>query len=99
MKRLWLHATAIGVILLFAFSPIISVMIAGYVAGTHGCTLNEGGIHPCVINGHDYGNTLYTMEVLGWLMLVTLPIGGFVLLAYGVVWIVVALLRRNRTSK
>ena len=34
-------------------------------------------VHPCIIAGHDYGQLLYTLGVLGWLMLLTLPAGAF----------------------
>jgi hypothetical protein len=40
--------------------------------------VDEGSVHPCVINGKDYGQLLYTLGVMGWLMLVTLPAGAFV---------------------
>jgi hypothetical protein len=34
-------------------------------------------VHRCIINGHDYGELLYSLGVMGWLMLVTIP-GGLV---------------------
>jgi hypothetical protein len=37
--------------------------------------VDEGSVHPCIINGHDCGELLYDLGVLGWFMLVTLP-GG-----------------------
>lgn len=73
-----------------ALAPIASVVVCGWIANTHGCRVDEGSVHPCVINGHDYGQLLYTMGVLGWLMLVTLPAGA---LGFGV-WLVVLLLHR-----
>ena len=51
--------------------PLLSVFLAGQVAAAYGCRLNEGGPNPCVIKGYDAGEILYTMTVLGWLMLVT----------------------------
>ena len=101
MKRFpWIVYLLIAfLILVLAASPIISVTIAGVVANSHGCRLDEGSVHPCVIGGHDYGETLYTLGVLGWLMLVTLPAGA---LAF-VVWLIVLLVhfanwRRKRGS-
>lgn len=51
--------------------PLLSVFLSGQIAGANNCTLHEGGAQPCVIFGFDAGGILYTMTVLGWLMLVT----------------------------
>lgn len=51
--------------------PLLSVFLAGQIAGVHGCALHEGGPQPCMVFGFDAGGVLYTMTVLGWLMLVT----------------------------
>ena len=87
----------IALAILACLSPLISTALAGWIASSHGCTLHEGFANPCVINGTDYGETLYTMGVMGWLMLATLPIAaGFLLL-----WIVaevVAFIRRKRAA-
>jgi hypothetical protein len=74
------------VILLIAAAPLISVTVAGWIAESHGCTLHEGFVNPCIVDGEDMGDTLYTMFVMGWFMLVTLPAGLVALL----VWIIVA---------
>ncbi|GHD17264.1 hypothetical protein ACFOEZ_14285 [Tianweitania populi] len=79
-------------ILLFAAAPIISALTAGSIASAHGCQLDEGSIHPCVINGTDYGETLYQFGVMGWFMLITVPTGLFLL----VVWLAVALIHLFR---
>ncbi|HEV3410649.1 MAG TPA: hypothetical protein VG095_10160, partial [Chthoniobacterales bacterium] len=60
------------------------VAVAGIVANAHGCRLDEGSPHPCVIGGKDYGETLYALGVLGWLMLITLPIGAVA----GLLWVI-----------
>lgn len=82
-------------IVAFALAPIASVAIAGVLANSHGCQLDEGSMHPCVIAGQDRGELLYTLGVLGWLMLITLPAGA---LAFAV-WLVVMLLHRLRWRK
>ena len=64
---------------------MISVLISIQVAKAFGCALDEGGVHPCLAYGHDIGEQLNVMFVLGWLQLVTWPavavaaIGGLVL--------------------
>ena len=48
-----------------------------------------------MINGKDYGQMLYTLGVLGWFMLVTIPAGA---LAFAI-WLVVLLLHRSAWRK
>jgi hypothetical protein len=91
---LW-YFLALFVILAFAFTPIGSVMLCGAIANAYACKVDEGSVHPCIINGHDYGHLLYTLGVLGWLMLVTLPAGLFAF----VVWLIVVMLHRERWRK
>lgn len=57
-------------------------MIAGTIANAHGCQLDEGSIHPCIINGVDRGSDLYTLGVMGWFMLATIPLGAIALVVY-----------------
>jgi len=79
-------------IVLFAFAPIGSVMVCGVIANAFGCKVDEGSVHPCMINGKDYGHLLYTLGVMGWLMLATLPLGALAFL----VWLIVLCLHRAR---
>lgn len=92
--RLFRILTALAI--LACLSPMISVAIAGYIASSHGCTLHEGFPNPCVINGTDYGETLYTMGVLGWLMLATMPIAAGLLLLWIVVEVAAFIHRRRK---
>jgi hypothetical protein len=50
----------------------------------------KGRAHPCIINGHDYGELLYSLGVMGWFMLVTIP-GGLVAF---VSWLIFLILHR-----
>lgn len=72
----------VTVVLLLSFSPIIISLVAGYIANTNNCNLHEGFVNPCVINGQDYGETLYAMGVTGWLVFATAPIGIFLLVIF-----------------
>jgi hypothetical protein len=85
----------LGFIILVALAPIGSVVACGVIVNAHGCKVDEGSVHPCVINGKDYGQLLYTLGVLGWLMLVTLPAGAIAL----ALWLVVLLLHRSAWRK
>jgi hypothetical protein len=79
------YLVVLAVIVVLAALPVLSVTLAGVLASANGCRLDEGGAHPCVIAGTDYGDTLYTLGVLGWLMLVSLPLGVVALLVWAVV--------------
>lgn len=72
----WAYGLFLAVIALFAFAPVLSVLAATFIADSNGCYVNEGGINPCMIGGGDWGPTLYTLFVLGWFMLATIPLGG-----------------------
>ena len=69
----------ICIVLLLSFSPIIISLLAGYIASENKCVLHEGFVNPCIIDGQDYGETLYTMAVAGWFMFFTVPAGVFLL--------------------
>ncbi len=70
-------------------------MLCAVIANAYGCKVDEGSVHPCIINGQDYGHLLYTLGVLGWLMLVTFPCGLFAF----VVWLIILILHRERWRK
>src|SRR5262245_6382236 len=82
-------------ILIVAMSPIGSVMACGWIANAHNCKVDEGSVHPCIINGKDYGHMLYTLGVMGWLMLVTLPGGALAVM----IWLIVLLVHRANWRK
>src|SRR5262245_43727120 len=67
------YSLALLMIVAFAFAPLGSVMLCGAIANAYGCKVDEGSAHPCIINGHDYGELLYSLGVMGWFMLVTIP--------------------------
>lgn len=90
------YAIVLVLIILVALAPLGSVMISGAIANANGCTLNEGGAHPCMINGSDWGETLVTMFVLGWLSFVTLPLGGIAFAIWCVVLLAHAIVRKRK---
>ena len=84
----WVYWLLLALILAFALAPVISVFVAGWIAETNGCMLNEGDINPCMVGGSDLGPTLYTLFVLGWFALATLPLGGGALIVFLVILII-----------
>ena len=64
----------INLIALFvAFFPFGITFVAFEIAGLAHCQLDEGNIHPCYIAGHDFGELLYGMGVMGWYTVFFLP--------------------------
>jgi len=82
-------------IALVALAPIGSVVACSVIANSHGCHVDEGSVHPCMIHGKDYGQLLYTLGVLGWLMLVTIPAGALAFAA----WLIILLIHRSAWRK
>ena len=80
-------------ILLLASLPMLSALIAELIANANGCTLHEGNSYPCHVFGEDIGDLLYTMFVLGWLMLLTIPY-GVIALALLLITLILHLLMR-----
>ena len=86
---LW-YLLALLAILAFAFAPVGSVILCAWIANAYGCKVDEGSVHPCIIGGHDYGELLYDLGVMGWFMLATLPAG---VIAF-VFWLIALILHR-----
>ncbi|MGV3574450.1 MAG: hypothetical protein ACO1O4_04840 [Devosia sp.] len=86
----WAYWLFLAVIALFAFAPVISVLVASFIAESSGCSLNEGSINPCLVAGSDLGSTIYTLFVLGWFAIATLPLGG----AAFFVWLATLIIHR-----
>jgi hypothetical protein len=85
----------LALIVLVALAPVGSVVACSAIANAYGCKVDEGSAHPCIINGKDYGKLLYTLGVMGWLMLVTLPAGTLAFIA----WLIILTLHRARWRK
>ncbi|MFK4811445.1 hypothetical protein ACI3KW_14690 [Devosia sp. ZW T5_3] len=79
-----------AVILFLTILPLLSVLLAAAIADAHGCRLDEGNAHPCIVWGSDWGTTLYAMALMGWLMIASLPLGGGAF----IVWLVLLIIHR-----
>jgi hypothetical protein len=76
-----------GVIILWMFWPLILAFMASAIASHFGARLDEGDAHPCIVHGKDIGGALYSMFVMGWVGLLTIP-SGFLLLVFFTVTII-----------
>ncbi len=85
---------AIILSIIVGIAPIISVIIASAIAKMNNCTLHEGFVNPCIVWGVDMGHTLYSMSVMGWLALISVPIGAMGLLV-SIVWLLVVIFSRK----
>jgi hypothetical protein len=86
-------------ILVIALLPVISVSLTYAIASALGCSVNEGGATPCPFMGIDLGETLVTMMVLGWLGLITLPVGGVALAVWLAAWVGRRIWRRRQLGQ
>ncbi len=95
-KWVLIHLGVILLILVIGLSPLIATAIAGTIAERNGCELHEGFVNPCVIDGVDRGQDLYTTAMVGWLAIATVPIGVAVAAIYLLAVVIIALIRRSR---
>ena len=90
-RSIKMHAFILGTIFLIGFGPLLIALGAGAFASLNGCILHEGFSNPCVVLGIDFGETLYSMGVMGWMSIIGLPLAllFFViyLIAVVVIWI------------
>ena len=94
----WLGA-AFAIIVLVAALPLISVLISTGIAGALGCQVDEAAVHPCPFMGIDLGEMLTLMFILGWLGLVTLPLGVIALAVWLIIFLMTFVCWRRRRRR
>lgn len=77
---------------LVALAPLLMTLIAGLIADSLGCRLDESGSYPCLVGGVDIGELLSLLGVMGWLSLVTIPFGALA----GLIFAILALIGWSR---
>ena len=82
-------------IALFAVLPVFTTVAGAVIANDHGCSVNEGNVNPCVIDGVDQGQTLAFMGMSFLYLLVTFPLA----IVFFVFWLIVLLVHRARWTK
>lgn len=84
----WFRGIA-ALAMLACLAPAVGLAYVAYMANRYGCTVHEGFANPCIVDGVDIGERLYTLGVMGWLLLATLP----VFVAIALLWVVVEIAR------
>jgi hypothetical protein len=97
-RNLWFLIGLVSILLLAA-APLLVAMGAGTYADSHGCTLHEGFVNPCIVDGKDVGKTLYGLGMMGWFSIATVPLGALAALVLIVAWIVTAIVSRARAKR
>ncbi len=82
MDKFLRNAIVFGIIVSWTVFPIACVVLVAIVSAVCGCSVNEGSPTPCILFGTDIGRMLYTLGVMGWLSIVTLPTGAIAFLVY-----------------
>ena len=82
----WIMLWSLVLIVFFGTLPLLATAASGIIAGLLGCTVNEGGVYPCLWHGYDLGETLSVLFMLGWFAFATLPVAACGL----ALWLVVA---------
>ncbi|MEO5805373.1 hypothetical protein [Devosia sp.] len=95
-----LYAWSFAAIVLLGIWPLLSVLVTSSLAEAHGCLVDEGSVHPCIIMGSDWGEALYAMGVMGWFMLLTFPLAAGLSMIWAIALIIhhSVWLRRQRSS-
>lgn len=75
--------------------PLLAVLVSSGLADLLGCTLNMAEPHPCPLLGLDLGALLYTLQGLGYVMIVSIPLAAILSIA----WLVLEGLRWMRAGK
>ena len=80
----WLAKVVFIVVTVGLWLPTLAVFVTFVAVAATGCEVNEAATHPCVVAGHDIGETLYDGLIMVFLAGPTLPfaIGAII------VWIV-----------
>jgi hypothetical protein len=68
-------------------TPALLFGLGFVLAHLTGCRVDEASAHPCLVAGIDIGGLLYTLLVMGWLVILLLP---FMLLTL-VIWLGIGL--------
>ena len=85
-NEILMRLTPFPLIALFGFSPVLLAMFAGFITSLFGEQLNEGSPPDVPV----IGGSLYSMGVMGWFSLITIPLAGLGLIIYLIIFLLKA---------
>ena len=71
--RKFLYLFGFGLLFL-CLLPVFLTLLGMGIAAVAGCEIGGGGPQTCLILGSDWGETLYTLTMMHWYALLTLPL-------------------------
>jgi hypothetical protein len=98
-RNLWIHVVVLAVLLIVAVGPWVLTFVADQILNSNGCSFDESFVQPCVIGGQDRGQLLHSWGNMGYVGIITCPVGFILIALYliglGIAWLV----RRSRQAK
>ena len=91
----WPYLVALALIFIGAMAPIGLTVYAANVAQGNGCTVSNGVLDPCLIDGVDKAPELQALANSFWYALYTWPAGILLI----TVWLLVLLWHRTRWKR
>ena len=82
------------IIALITLGPLLITLLGGAAASLFGCTISEVGPQECLVLSVDIGWLFYAMGVIGWLFIITVPLGVLLF----VLWTVMTVFMMTRKS-
>lgn len=74
-KKIYYMPLGFVLIGMLSLSPILVSLFAGFIGECLGCNINEAGTDDCIRFGIPFGSILNPLYVMGWFMLITIPLG------------------------
>jgi hypothetical protein len=102
MRARTIFIILLALILSFALWPTAIAMGAGGIAQLFGCETDFNRAIPCTINGKEWGRTVFELQNVAYLSLLTTPVGELLLAIWAialVMYLVIRLIRRARTPQ
>ncbi len=94
-KKIYYMPFGFVLIGIFSLSPYLVALLAGLIGQCLGCNINEGGTDDCIRLGIPFGIILNPLGVMGWLLLITIPLGIMAFVAW-FIYCIVATIRTGR---
>jgi hypothetical protein len=89
-------------ILIFGLWPAAVSMIPPAIGEAFGCETDFNRAIPCMINGTDWGQSIYESQQWAYLLLYTIPVGGIALAIWAgaalVAWLIYLARRKQAQS-